>query len=155
MVYLIDPKNPTRAVTLEGPEGFFATQDQLSQGEIRLHFANEVDGAAVEKISEHTFRIFVQNIGGEMKTGESPRITVWDYDLKNNSITTYDFSSAFARDVEKKGRRDVVLYDEGFRDKSNEWGIREAQVLSWDGEEWVDISDREKGFIRELIKTGY
>ncbi len=156
MVYLIDPRYPTSAVTMEGPGPGLTSKELLSSLGIQYQFANEVEGIEVEKISPNKYRIFVQSVGGDIKFSRSPITAVGDYDLQNQTFTTYDFSSLFfAMDVEKKGHRDLVLYEEGFRDKANGWGILDATVLSWDGKEWANISQKEKGFIQKLMKTGY
>jgi hypothetical protein len=152
-IFLIDPQYPNRAVTMNGPGPYVATKEVLSNVDLHIHFADEVDGIEVEKIGPHTYRIFAQCLTG-MKFGRSSRTGVWDYDLKNNSITTYDFSSAFARDVEKKGHRDVIIYAENYQGKSKGWGFYEVSVLSWDGKQWVDISEKEKDFI-QAMKNSY
>lgn len=151
MAYIIDPQYPTQAVTMEGP--FFGL---YSKENIHYQFANEVAGIEVEKIGPSKYRIFIQSVGGDIKFSRSPITTVGDYDSQNQTFTTYDFPGLFfAMDVEKKGNRDLVLYDEGYRDKAVEWGILGASVLSWDGKEWTNISQKEKGFIQKLMKIGY
>jgi hypothetical protein len=146
-IFLIDTKTSTRAIKLNGPVGFL----DLKQNN-RI-FANEVDGVEVEKLNDDTYRIFAQVIGGNGMFGGSPMTWAWDYNFKNNTVSWYDFGFAFAKDLEKKGHRDLVIYDEGFN--KNHWRIFGGWVFSWNGKEWIDISDKEKDFLRGLLKQNF
>jgi hypothetical protein len=147
-IYLVDQNSPTKAIKLEGPIGFLETKGPG----VKRNFANEVDGIEVEQMNGDIYRIFAQLFTGNGKQGTSPMTGVWDYDKKTNAVTYYGFGTSFAKDVEKKGHRDLVVCDKSF-DKDH-WDFT-AKVFSWDGKEWVDISDKEKDFLRDLSKKGY
>jgi hypothetical protein len=145
-LYLIDPLTPKKAIVIKG------LGPHLDDGQERK-FANEVNRIEVEKLGSNTFRIFAQQIGEVGRTLDYPRTDVWDCDLKKNTVCSYYFGNSFAKDFDKKGYRDVVVYEESF--EKDHWGILEAKIFSWDRKEWVDVTDKHKAFLNKFLNKGY
>jgi hypothetical protein len=147
-LYLIDPQTPKKAILIKRLGPRLDNADQFKR-----KFANEVNQIEVEKFGSDTFRIFAQQTGEVGRTLDYPRTDVWDCDLKKNIISHYYFGDAFAKDLDKKGHRDVVVYDEGF--EKEHWEILKASIFSWDGKEWADITDKRKAFLDKFLHVGY
>ncbi len=145
-LYLIDPHAPRKAIVLDG------VGSHLDDGRSKNKFSNEVNQIAVEKMSPDIFRVFAQQLGDAGKALEYPVTDVWDCDLGKSAISHYSFGYAFAKDVGRTGRRDVVVYDEEFI--KDHWGISEARIFSWTGNEWIDSSEKNKAFLDEFIRDG-
>jgi len=144
-LYLIDPKNPTQAVFLGSDPGYRNSEEQNPN----IPQADEVPQILVENNGPDQFRVFLQYIGGNGHYGGWPRTQIWDLDFTKKTTVRFnpygDFS--FACDVEKTGHKDLVLcaIDAG--------GLTGAEVLSWDGTTWVDISAKEQDFIQGLMRN--